>query len=282
MKIFKKSLVMILLVAFAFSLSGCFGLFSPPDDGGDGDSGGSGGTGGSGGSPSGPATVTISLIANGGSLSQSTIVGKEGEPLVLPVPTREGYTFYAWCTNGVTKFESTTFPSSNKTLYARYYATKDTVQTINFTKVTDVFKTTDTAYKRNVVFQMQHISSTEDKYEMQYLTRTPNIDDVKFEIKLDSYIKTIGAGQALGASGTIKLQSWDGSTDLDTVTVNKYSYTSYTLDATTNSNFIDFSTANTNLYIFKLQYSCLMGSSYIYMKNIEVKITFTEKQGTIV
>ena len=65
-------------------------------------------------------TYTIILDVNGGNALENTrIEGSSGIEIVLPVPTKDGYTFAGWY-NGEVKFEETTMPASNITLIAKW------------------------------------------------------------------------------------------------------------------------------------------------------------------
>lgn len=79
-----------------------------------------------------PNTVTVTLNANGGSVSSSSLtVKKSGTYGTLPTPTRAGYTFKGWYTaaNGGSKVTSSTklIQNSAHTLYARWSANTYTV-----------------------------------------------------------------------------------------------------------------------------------------------------------
>jgi len=68
--------------------------------------------------------VTITLNANGGSVSSTQIIGVPGNALTLPTPTRSGYQFDGWFTETTfasnTIFSSNLFPEFNLTLYAKW------------------------------------------------------------------------------------------------------------------------------------------------------------------
>ena len=77
---------------------------------------------------------TVSFDANGGSITQSSKTVTSGSPYgVLPIPTREGYTFNGWYTeqSGVNKIEAETIVSTTEhhTLYANWTAN---TYTLNF------------------------------------------------------------------------------------------------------------------------------------------------------
>lgn len=77
-------------------------------------------------------TVTVTLNANGGSVSSSSLtVKKSGTYGTLPTPTRAGYTFKGWYTaaSGGSKVTSSTklIQNSAHTLYARWTANTYTV-----------------------------------------------------------------------------------------------------------------------------------------------------------
>ena len=67
-------------------------------------------------------TITITLNANGGTLSQNKLTLKSGDTYgELPTPTKSGYVFLGWYTNDNTKIESTTkVPQYHITLIAKY------------------------------------------------------------------------------------------------------------------------------------------------------------------
>lgn len=71
---------------------------------------------------------TITFSTNGGDHT-APIIQSEGTEITLPVPTRDGYTFDAWYTNYqfTQKYEDTTMPSENITLYAKWNANKYTI-----------------------------------------------------------------------------------------------------------------------------------------------------------
>lgn len=67
-------------------------------------------------------TYTITFNANGGSVSQTSVVATYGSSINLPVPTREGYIFNGWYTSasGGTKINSLSFVTNNQVLYAQW------------------------------------------------------------------------------------------------------------------------------------------------------------------
>ena len=73
-------------------------------------------------------TYTITLNANGGTVSSSSTTVKEGEKVgTLPTPTKDGYTFDGWYTSasGGNKVDSNSTISSDTTLYAHWSEEKD-------------------------------------------------------------------------------------------------------------------------------------------------------------
>lgn len=74
-----------------------------------------------------PATFTVKLNANGGSVSKSSFTVKEGKTYAsLPTPTRSGFTFDGWYTaaSGGSKVSTSTKVTKSHTLYAHWKAVK--------------------------------------------------------------------------------------------------------------------------------------------------------------
>ncbi|MCL2848058.1 MAG: InlB B-repeat-containing protein [Firmicutes bacterium] len=78
-----------------------------------------------------PQSVTVTLELNGGSgVTQLTLIGEAGSPMVLPTPVREGYTFDRWY-SGWHTISQTEFPIRDTVLTARYFANEDSSITIS-------------------------------------------------------------------------------------------------------------------------------------------------------
>ena len=60
--------------------------------------------------------ATITFDSNGGT-AVSSITKNYGESIILPIPTRQGYTFEGWQLNGI-DYNFTTMPNTNTTLIA--------------------------------------------------------------------------------------------------------------------------------------------------------------------
>lgn len=68
------------------------------------------------------AEFTVTLNANGGSVSPASLTTSSGRLTSLPIPTRSGYTFTGWYTSasGGTQVTSTTVFTNNTTIYAQW------------------------------------------------------------------------------------------------------------------------------------------------------------------
>jgi len=69
-------------------------------------------------------TYTLTLNANGGSVSPTSHTGTEGQTYTLPTPTRNGYTFTSWTLSGGGSISGNvyTFGTSNGTVVAQWTA----------------------------------------------------------------------------------------------------------------------------------------------------------------
>ena len=93
-----------------------------------------------------PATNTISLDANGGTVSDSEIGVTYSQPYTLPIPTRTGYTFEGWYC-GTTKYVDGTWNSeSDLALTARWTVNE---YSITFDDIAEVYTTVTITYDYN-------------------------------------------------------------------------------------------------------------------------------------
>ncbi|MBR7176984.1 MAG: InlB B-repeat-containing protein [Clostridia bacterium] len=80
-------------------------------------------------------TYSITYQLNGGTMGQSSVTLKEGDPIPSVTPTRNGYKFVGWYQSADfsgNKFEDTVMPAQNIELYAKWE--KEVVESITFTQ----------------------------------------------------------------------------------------------------------------------------------------------------
>lgn len=76
-------------------------------------------------------TYTVTLDANGGTVSQSSINYTAGNSYgTLPVPTKQGHTFNYWMLSDGTRIYSSTIVTTNHTLYANWTVNNYTISTL--------------------------------------------------------------------------------------------------------------------------------------------------------
>lgn len=265
-----KILSLFAVVALCIGMLTACGLFGGSGGGGD-NSGGDG----NGSNNNTPSTVTVTLDPNEGTgVSQLTLTGYAGDPLSLPTPTREGYTFDKWYYNYTQIIDTTVFPNQDVKLTARYYATKDTERTIYFQgeqnkefSLGAAFQVADGSFLFN---DEEFLSSSYYPYS-RFLQNNPDVD-----------IK-IGASVEIKSRATIKV-SLRGANPKEIIKQEKVDATEYapfTITATGKASLVHRTTEYYNA-IIRLRFESTLGSTSIYYRNPTAYITYTEKAGMLV
>lgn len=213
--------------------------------------------------------VTITLDPNGGTVGMLTIKGKSGDTMDLPTPIKDGYEFAGWY-NGYSTVSQNEFPDKDMTLTARYYAQEDSVKTT-------VYQT-----ELNKEYANTKLSFTRDSFDVptaiDYLVENHNVD-IDIVINLEAYIDTIGAGEWLGTDGKLTLTGANSNDVLDKVTISNYNYKTHVLSAKIKSSYLY---ANGTATIMTFEGRTSYGSSSLKFRNMTIKISYTEKAGTLV
>ena len=99
--------------------------------------------------------ISVSYVTNGGE-TLSADVGREGQPLTLPVITRDNFHFAGWYDSSyTTRYEASEFPTESITLYAKWEA---------IPKLCSFENTDDMPKPDNAKFTQRCLLVTDDKY----------------------------------------------------------------------------------------------------------------------
>lgn len=256
-------IMIFMALAMCLSLSACWGK----SGGDDGDNSTGGGIF--------KKSVTVTLDANGGSgLGKRTLVGKSGEEMVLPVPTREGYEFDAWY-DGYNIVEQDVFPSRDVTLTARYYISEDVKRTFSIETKENKVYTGDDNYLQFT------FAGDEYKEDVAFLMRNTDTDitvKFKFEAYWDYSQSSGWFADPKSRVGLRGLNSKDAITS--TKEISRSGYTTYQL---TNQ-------AKASVFKSDDKFGCKVlyeadstfGVHIFEIRNIKITLEYTQAKGTLV
>jgi len=256
----KKFVCVVLFCAVIFTLSGCSSIFGSETNSSDSNITES-------------KSVTVTLNPNGGSgVTKLALIGVAGTSMELPNPERTGYNFDAWY-NGWDIVDNMVFPQSDLTLTARYYALSDANKIVNATptELNEVFTA-------GAAFTVAH-------GELSYSYSEDDFDDLK---KIDYLMKYTNTLIAVYAKFECRISKWDatfkltGSSSADIIQTATNSYSDQWKEITLPGNAYSSVLVGSNDKVLRLFCDANLGSTYIYIRNVTISISYTEKAGTLV
>lgn len=274
-KLTKISVVLLMCVIVICTFAACDFLFGNNNSGNNSSNGGS--TGGSNDVPEPvqPKSVTVTLDPNGGSgVSKLVLNGYPGEPMSLPTPTKEGYTFDKWYLGYNTVINNNYFPNNSVTLTARYYANEDTERSIVFqTQPEKQFElpANFTVAHGMYNFSKESLASADDAGLVDYIQNNRDVD-----ILIEASVEIL-------SRRTVKL-SLLGSNSADVIVSQRFdcpSYTNVSMSSSGKSRLL-YKTEDSADVVIRLVLDSTLGSTYIYFRNAIIKISWTEKAGMLV
>ncbi|MGN1043027.1 MAG: InlB B-repeat-containing protein [Christensenellales bacterium] len=218
-------------------------------------------------------TVTINLNVNGGEqLERSIFIGNAGEPMSLPTPKRDGYTFDKWY-NGYDLIDQNVYPDTDMHLTARWFALNDTEKSFSYsTPLNQQYE--GSIYSKGKLLK---IDFTEDETEqIIYLKKNYDIE-CTFTLKFEA--------TCVGTSGIFSTVQLTGANELDVLLTAKIptstpEYVTYTIDSTALSRVFVGNDDDPvlRLYLFEDAF----GISYpeLYVRNIVIEVNYIERKGS--
>lgn len=205
-------------------------------------------------------TVTVTLDANGGVASVLTLVGNAGEPMVLPVPVREGYTFDKWYLD-FKMVDQDVFPQKDTTYTARYYANNDANKEIR--------------YDNNQLNQVYHKwyfkineFTKENQDKLKYVMRNYT-QDIEIICSFEGYDgKFILVGSNNRVSNSVAEDPWGGNHVYERIEIKMQ---------TTGSELV-----NPNNDYFLYLEGIFRVNGWAEFRNMSLTIKYIEKAGTLV
>ena len=217
-------------------------------------------------------SVTVTLVTNGGEVSVRTLVGKAGDPMELPTPTREGYTFDKWY-NDFDIVDQTVFPSENMTLTARYYADKD--EDFSFSSSTELNKSYKADTSGSVLSWKKEDLSKENLELHNYIVRNYN-EEIVLSIEFEEKINGAKVAAWLGGCGGFYFRA---AHELDSVI--KYNFDDWeTVQFTVKAKGSEL--VNEGSGFVRLYWDTNVGSTDVLVRNLKFTISGTIKAGTLV
>lgn len=220
-----------------------------------------------------PTTVKVTLNANGGTgLSQTTLIGKPGDPMTLQSPTRSGFTFDKWY-SGYQLIDNTVFPKRDTVLTARYYCNEE------YTDFTSAATALNKVYSGSGgYFYFPRADFDEEKIDYLFNNITTKISIV---VELEAFCNASGAAQWMGTEASMTLTGANRNDKFSKITIKNYeTYQNYTLKADTTADKI--TTSNPNEGIINLRYDTTLGSTDCAWRNVTVTITYQVAAGSLV
>ena len=219
-----------------------------------------------------PKSVTVTLATNGGEVSIRTLVGKPGDPMELPVPTREGFTFDKWY-NDFDIVDQTVFPSSDMTLTARYYADKD--EDFTFSTSTELNKSYEADTSGSTLSWKKDNLNNNDLQLYNYIIRNYN-DEIVLSVEFEEKINGAKVASWLGGCGGFYFRA---AHELDKVL--KYNFDNWeTVRFSVRANGSEL--VNEGSGFVRLYWDTNVGSTDVLVRNLKFTISGTIKAGTLV
>lgn len=213
-------------------------------------------------------SVTVTLNANGGEVDFKTLIGKPGDPMELPTPTREGFTFDKWYED-FEPIDQTVFPDTNTTLTARYYTTKE--YEISLTASTALNKEF-----KSVAF-LDEGNSTDYTNKLNLMKKYSS-SDLTIEWTMEAYVSAPDYTTWFGNTPTVWFVLQGASNEITTfVVTNRNNFQTYKKTITTQASEL---VNDKDGYLRIVQTGTTDATGIA--KNISLKLTVTLEAGTLV
>lgn len=221
-------------------------------------------------------SVTITLDANGGTVNKKTLLGIAGEPLDLPIPTREGYEFYGWCVDYLL-FDKDCFPDNDLTLVARWYVLEEK------TVVVYDQSATNKEYIGAHYGWINWSPSAQQKSLAKAIEYFANnrIDSVHLAVSFDAYYNNSAFAISVGNRAEVRVcGSSGGDVIFQTYITNIDGYKKYTFEKDIDP--LSLVPAEGKDVYMNILLDTNNSWYDMYVKNIRIEITYIEEIGTIV